>query len=174
MRPIALLFASLLAAAPVAAQQPRVLTADDYARAERFMGYNTTPLVYGGAVRATWLAGDRFWYRNAIPEGVEVVLVDPARKTRERAFDHARLAAALSRVADTTYDAFHLPGRPARAGARRPFSSPSRRAAGASAATWRRLQLRGRAPPRPAARRPTPPSRPTARRPRSSGTSTSG
>ena len=109
MRPIALLFTSLLAAAPVAAQQPRALTADDYARAERFMGYNTTPLVFGGAVRATWLAGDRFWYRNAIPEGFEVVLVDPARKTRERAFDHARLAAALSRAADTTYDALHLP-----------------------------------------------------------------
>jgi dipeptidyl aminopeptidase/acylaminoacyl peptidase len=109
MRPIALLFTSLLAAAPVAAQQPRALTAADYARAERFMGYNTTPLVYGGAVRATWLAGDRFWYRNAIPEGFEVVLVDPARKTRERAFDHARLAAALSRAADTTYDALHLP-----------------------------------------------------------------
>ncbi len=109
MRLIALLFTSLLAAAPVAAQQPRALTADDYARAERFMGYNTTPLVFGGAVRATWLAGDRFWYRNAIPEGFEVVLVDPARKTRERAFDHARLAAALSRAADTTYDALHLP-----------------------------------------------------------------
>ena len=56
-----------------------------------------------------WLAGDRFWYRNAIPEGSEFVLVDPARRTRERAFDHARLAAALSRAADTTLDAFHLP-----------------------------------------------------------------
>jgi hypothetical protein len=28
------------------------------------VGYNTTPLVTGGAVRATWLAADRFWYRN--------------------------------------------------------------------------------------------------------------
>ena len=26
--------------------QTRTLTADDYARAEKFMGYNTTPLVY--------------------------------------------------------------------------------------------------------------------------------
>ncbi|HEX9094004.1 MAG TPA: DPP IV N-terminal domain-containing protein, partial [Coriobacteriia bacterium] len=56
-----------------------------------------------------WLAGDRFWYRNAVPEGNEFVLVDPARRTRARAFDHAALAAALSRASDTTYDPFHLP-----------------------------------------------------------------
>jgi dipeptidyl-peptidase-4 len=109
MRHPAVLLATLVAAAPAFAQQPRTLVAGDYARAERFMGYNTTPLVYGGAVRATWLSGDRLWYRNAIPEGFEFVRVDPARRTRERAFDHARLASALSRAADTTYDALHLP-----------------------------------------------------------------
>ena len=105
---LAALFAAL-PAARAAAQQPRALTAADYARAEQFMGYNTAPLVFGAAVRPTWLSGDRFWYRNATAAGFEFVVVDPARKTRERAFDHARLAAALSRAADTTYDAFHLP-----------------------------------------------------------------
>jgi hypothetical protein len=111
MRYRAFLLAALVAVHPVAAQQPtpRALGPDDYARAERFMGYNTTPLVYHGAVRPTWLAGDRFWYRNAIPEGDEFVLVDPARRTRARAFDHVAVAAALSRASDTTYDAFHLP-----------------------------------------------------------------
>ena len=98
-----------LAAAPAGAQQARQLTAADYARAEQFLGYNTAPLVFGAAVRPVWLAGDRFWYRNTIPEGAEFVLVDPARKTRARAFDHARIAAALSRAADTTWDATHLP-----------------------------------------------------------------
>ena len=96
-------------ASAAAAQQPRALTTADYARAEQFMPYNTTPLVFRASVRPSWLAGDRFWYRNAIPEGFEFVLVDPTRKTRERAFDQARLAAALSRAADTTYDALHLP-----------------------------------------------------------------
>jgi dipeptidyl-peptidase-4 len=96
-------------AARLTAQQPRALTTADYARAERFMGYNTAPLVFGATVRPTWLPGDRFWYRNAIPDGFEFVVVDPARQTRGRAFDHARLAAALSRAADTTYDALHLP-----------------------------------------------------------------
>ena len=109
MRDRALLLAALVAAAPAAAQTPRALSADDYARAERFMAYNTTPLVFGGGVRAAWLPGDRFWYRNAIPEGSEFLIVDPSRKTRERAFDHARLAATLSRMLDTTVDAYHLP-----------------------------------------------------------------
>ncbi|MBI2073928.1 MAG: DPP IV N-terminal domain-containing protein [Gemmatimonadetes bacterium] len=108
MRPSALLLATVLAQ-PSLAQAPRALTAQDYARAEQFMGYNTNPLVFGAPVRPSWLPGDRFWYRNTIPEGAEFVLVDPARRTRARAFDHERLAAALSRAADTSYGAFNLP-----------------------------------------------------------------
>jgi dipeptidyl-peptidase-4 len=109
MRPgVALLLLSVLSV-PLEAQQGGALTADDYARAERFMGYNTAPLVYGANVRPTWLPDGRFWYRNTLPQGSEFVLVDPARRRRARAFDHVRLAAALSRAADTTYDAFHLP-----------------------------------------------------------------
>jgi dipeptidyl aminopeptidase/acylaminoacyl peptidase len=104
----ALFVAALVAATPVLAQQPRALTADDYARAERFLGYNTNPLVSGATVRPEWLAADRFWYVNTTAEGVEYVLVDPARRTRTPAFDHARIATALSRVADSTYDARHL------------------------------------------------------------------
>ncbi len=33
------------------------MTTADYARAEKFVGYNTTPLVYRAGVRANWLAG---------------------------------------------------------------------------------------------------------------------
>jgi dipeptidyl aminopeptidase/acylaminoacyl peptidase len=108
MRATALFLAAALARGATA-QAPRALTADDYARAERFMGYNTTPLISGAAVRPTWLSGDRFWYRNAIAGGAEFVLVDPARRTRTRAFDHEAVAAALSRAADTAYTALQLP-----------------------------------------------------------------
>ena len=61
--------------APVGAQQstaPRTLTAADYARAERFMTYNTTPLVLHSAGRATWVADgstERFWVPNDDREG---------------------------------------------------------------------------------------------------------
>src|SRR5688572_15806294 len=103
---------AVLVATPALAQEPyapTALTADDYARAERFLGQNAIPLLYRLGVDPTWLSDDRFWYRNQIPEGAEFVLVDPARRTRERMFDHARLAAALSAAADTTYEALRLP-----------------------------------------------------------------
>jgi dipeptidyl-peptidase-4 len=61
----------------------QALTFADYARAEKFMGYNTTPLVSRNVVRPNWLADDRFWYRVATAEGSERVLVDPAKGTRE-------------------------------------------------------------------------------------------
>src|SRR5262245_35435253 len=54
----------------------RVFTADDYRRAERFMGYNTNPLVLHGEVRPTWVSDDRFWYRTTTGKGPETFLVD--------------------------------------------------------------------------------------------------
>jgi dipeptidyl aminopeptidase/acylaminoacyl peptidase len=112
MRVPVLLLLSLMAA-PLLAQEgrPAALTADDYARAERFLRQHTAPLVTGAAVQPTWLADGRFWYRNDITEGAEFVLVDPARRTRRRAFDHDQLAAALSQAAETTYAPLDLPFR---------------------------------------------------------------
>jgi dipeptidyl aminopeptidase/acylaminoacyl peptidase len=103
---------ALLATTPSMAQQPfspAALTAEDYARAEKYLGASVNPLVLHGAVRPAWLPDGRFWYRNAIAEGTELVIVDPARRTRSRLFDHARMAVALSAAADTTYDPFGLP-----------------------------------------------------------------
>jgi len=60
---------------------PRALTGADYARAERFMTYNTTPLVLHSAGRATWIAdgtGEHFWYRTTTEKGAEAILVDAA------------------------------------------------------------------------------------------------
>jgi hypothetical protein len=71
------------ALAPLVAQQPpRAMTAADYARAEKFMTYNVTPLVYRSGVCGNWLADDRFWYRVTTPGGSEVTLVDPAKATK--------------------------------------------------------------------------------------------
>jgi dipeptidyl-peptidase-4 len=88
----------LLVAAPLAAQSPRQLTADDYARAERFLGTTAAPLVTGSGVRPNWLPDGRFWYRTTRPNGFEFVLVDPAKRTKAAAFDQSRLASALNAV----------------------------------------------------------------------------
>jgi dipeptidyl-peptidase-4 len=81
--------ASVLATAIGSAQErsdpPRALTAADYARAEKFMPYNTTPLMLHSGVRPAWVVGDasdRFWYRTTTEKGVEAVLVDPVKATR--------------------------------------------------------------------------------------------
>src|SRR5574338_546056 len=45
----------------------------------------------------TWLADStRFWYRKTVPGGHEFVLVDTGELTRKPAFDHEKLAAAVS------------------------------------------------------------------------------
>ncbi len=87
----------------------RGVTAADYARAERFLAPALTGLVVGGSVAANWLPDDRFWYRNQTAEGWEFILVTPATKSRRPAFDHARLAAALSKASGGGYTASQLP-----------------------------------------------------------------
>src|SRR5256712_498692 len=76
---------ALLLSTSLVAQAPRsqaALTAADYARAERFLSYNTTPLVLHSAGRATWLPDDTFWYRTTTEQGDEAILVDAAHATR--------------------------------------------------------------------------------------------
>jgi len=85
------------------------LTAADYERAEAFLSGNLMSRVYRGAVSPRWTAGDRFWYRVGVPGGHEFIRVDAARGTRERAFDHERLSAALSRATGGSYTALQLP-----------------------------------------------------------------
>jgi dipeptidyl aminopeptidase/acylaminoacyl peptidase len=58
--------------------QTTQLTAEDYRRAEQFMGYNTTTLVDWTSPYPNWVEGDRFWYRS----GNKVLLVDPKTKAK--------------------------------------------------------------------------------------------
>jgi dipeptidyl-peptidase 4 len=87
VRPVALLIATTFAMVPALAQQrpadpPRALTSADYARAEKFMNYNTSPLVLRSGVQPTWLDDDRFWYSVTTGSGREAVLVDPLKKSK--------------------------------------------------------------------------------------------
>jgi len=90
--------------------QGRQLTKEDYARAEKFMGYNVNALVYHGVSRPTWLADGRFWYRDNGPDGITFMVVDPAKGTKTAAFDQKKLATALTAATDGKMkaDAQHL------------------------------------------------------------------
>src|SRR6516164_4053031 len=60
----------------------RALTADDYAHAERFMTYNTTPLVLHAGVRPRWVSNLWFWYPTTTEKGSEAFLIDGTTRTR--------------------------------------------------------------------------------------------
>ena len=87
------------------------LSSTDYARAEQLLPWNAAELLINDAVRPHWMSGDRFWFRNRGPRGWEFLMVDMTTGLRHPAFDHVRLASALSTAADTSYDATRLPFR---------------------------------------------------------------
>jgi len=84
-RPLALITFVLALSTVLAAQQGgalRVLTAEDYERAEKFMPYNTKPLVLHSDVHPKWLSDDRFWYRTTTENGAETFVVDANTRVR--------------------------------------------------------------------------------------------
>src|SRR6187402_1560323 len=72
---------SAIAYTPLAAQQ-KVVTTADYDRAASQLAPSLVGLMTGGTATATWLQDDRFWYRTNSPAGPQVILVDPAKKSR--------------------------------------------------------------------------------------------
>ena len=85
------------------------LTDKDYAKAENQLGYNTQKFVDRGNVTPNWLPGDKFWYRVLTPNGSEFIMVDPAKGTKTAAFDHDKLAKAISAATGRSYTASMLP-----------------------------------------------------------------
>src|ERR1044072_3785227 len=70
-----------------------------------------TNKVYKAQITPHWFHNDtRFWYRNNLRGGAkEFLVVDAVKGTRERAFDHQKLAAALSRAAMKDFSSERLP-----------------------------------------------------------------
>jgi dipeptidyl aminopeptidase/acylaminoacyl peptidase len=80
-----------------------------YDRAES-LGRRTEGLAYNVPANPTWIEkSTRFWYRKTVKGGNEFVLVDAATKIKAPAFDHAKLATALSTATSQTYTALELP-----------------------------------------------------------------
>jgi dipeptidyl-peptidase-4 len=89
-------------------------TTENYRAAEQLLRRPARPgeLVVGDQVRPQWIDdGARFWYGVNTGAGKRFVLVDPMAGTREPAFDHARLAAALATAAGQPVDPEALPFR---------------------------------------------------------------
>src|SRR5271169_854946 len=97
----------LLLAPPAALAQGRL---EDYQRAERFLPGNVRHLVYVADVTPHWIEKtNRFWYRRVGLKETAFILVDAEQNTSGPAFDHERLATALSHAAKQEYSASALP-----------------------------------------------------------------
>ncbi|KGM54912.1 peptidase S9 [Lysobacter arseniciresistens ZS79] len=105
------LFAGLLLAASPAIAQERgkIYTHADYARAERFMGYNTAPLLDHAVHTVVWQDDRHFWFKDHDADGDHFRRVDAATGAITDAFDHDALAAALAKASGKDMDAARLP-----------------------------------------------------------------
>src|SRR5688500_1989636 len=74
---------ALVAQAAVA--QAQTVTAQEYARAEKMLSYNTAPLVDRSVVRPTFLPDGEVWDQVLTPTGREYALVNPADGSRRAA-----------------------------------------------------------------------------------------
>lgn len=87
---------------------PAQVTLADYQRAAVFQ--NARALVSRTSLNPRWIAGsDRFWYLDEHFKVKSFLRVDPGQGTEKAAFDHAKLAAALSVAANKAYTAAELP-----------------------------------------------------------------
>ena len=92
-------------------QQPPEWTAEDNSPQQRGGRPARAPGVYRDRVEPHWFANDaKFWYKNDLKGGTrEFILVDAEKGTRGPAFDHSKLAAALSKATGEKYEADKLP-----------------------------------------------------------------
>ena len=77
--------------------QQKALTAQDYQKAESFMGYNTAKFIDNTISPPNWLAGDQFWYTKKTAKGLETYLVDPAKKTKTLTTAYSNSSAPAAR-----------------------------------------------------------------------------
>jgi dipeptidyl aminopeptidase/acylaminoacyl peptidase len=105
--PVSAALASVFALCAFSATQG---TQSDYQRANS-LAARADGKVFKSRVTPHWLGGNsRFWYRNDLAQGErEYVLVDAIQGTRQPAFDHARLAAAIAKATGKPIDARRLP-----------------------------------------------------------------
>ena len=81
-----------------------------YAKAESLLSYNLKKLIHTPRVVPVWVRNkEMFSYRRATAAGSEFVLVDAQAGTKQSAFDHERMAKALSEFLKEEVKATALP-----------------------------------------------------------------
>ena len=104
-------------------------TLSDYERAQGIMAKGRG-LVVDVPGTPTWIGKtDHFWYTRSVKGGTEFMLADAAAGSKKLAFDHDKLAAAISSATGGKYTGITLPFAPSlggRGGAGRGATPPDR------------------------------------------------
>ena len=99
---------ALSVCSPFVAFSQHVMTAEDYAHAERWMSYNMTGLVQHTVSGVQFLPDGRVFYRDPGKDGTVYMLADPAHGTSAPAFENEKLAAALRDASKRAFDGKYL------------------------------------------------------------------
>jgi dipeptidyl-peptidase 4 len=98
------------AARALAAAPDRDLPTPNYDLASRWTSAKVGKYLFSTSVAPHWLEfSDRFWYSFETPAGQKWWVVDPIKKAKTPLWDNAKMAAQLTRILRTPYDAQHLP-----------------------------------------------------------------
>jgi dipeptidyl aminopeptidase/acylaminoacyl peptidase len=99
----------VLAATPGQPAGPDARKAN-YDLASRWTPAKVGKLVFDTAVTPHWLeTGDSLWYSYETSQGRKWFIVDPAVRSKKPLFDNVKMAAGLTRILLSPYDAQHLP-----------------------------------------------------------------
>src|ERR1700761_8392248 len=100
--------APLLLCSALCLHAQRTYTTQDYAQAERWMGYNVNPLVDHTVSDVKYLSDGRVFFRDPAHGSVAFRIADTRNGETKLAFDTAKLAGALSKASGREIDAAHL------------------------------------------------------------------
>lgn len=103
------LLLAVAAASALSLAQARELTVADYQHAEKYLGFNTRPLLDHVVSKVNWIDDGHFSYVEQDAEGDHFRIVDAASGTIGPAFDQAKMAAALGKALDKPLKANKLP-----------------------------------------------------------------
>jgi dipeptidyl-peptidase-4 len=106
------IFAALVMLAPATLSYAGNANYDyiNYSRAEEFIPVNVIPTLYNVSITPNWIDGtNSFWYMEAGRWSHTFLLVDVQNRTRQPAFNHTALAAALAKASGEPMNPSDLP-----------------------------------------------------------------
>jgi dipeptidyl-peptidase-4 len=107
---LALVFVFLIGTLALSAAESMPVKKANYELASRWTSAKIGKLVFDTSVSPHWLEfSERFWYSYETSKGRSFFIVDPIRRTKTPVYDNAKMAAMLTKIVLTPYDAQHLP-----------------------------------------------------------------